>query len=470
MSAAGKVIRGRFEAGRPTPYHKNPPYSQSPDAELGVAGRTLRDWARHLSDNSSIVAAIISARLTNGIGPGLTYEPLVKSRKGELIPEINDRLRRFHARWSESADVSGELTRQEVERLVWRGWDVDGEAFVRRVVNSDGYRVELIPSEWIPFELTSDRGNRRIVHGIDKDQWGRPRTYFVHPDQWDVYGDQAYTNLEKMIQIAAADVWHLKRVQRPRQTRGVTLLHAIIFRVADIAEYQMSHRLAARASADLFASINRSAELLDETATDTEADDDNEQPQHETTQFDRLTILDYLAPGESVNFHSPSHPNQNAVEFVNQELRAIASATETGFSQIAQVFDSSYAAQRLEIVDTYRKTVAAREKFINDFAKAALYRAPISQAILERRIPQSLLRRADPETLYDVRIDGPRMAIIDPVKDRKAFEMDQKNNWDSRPAIIRRLGRVPGDVDAEIEQDQLTGADDDIPDSSESEQ
>jgi capsid protein len=46
------------------------------------------------------------------------------------------------------------------------------------------------------------------------------------------------------------------------------------------------------------------------------------------------------------------------------------------------------------------------------------------------------------------------MPTIDPVNDRKADELDQTNGWDSRHAIIRKRGRRPSDVDAEIAQDE----------------
>ena len=45
------------------------------------------------------------------------------------------------------------------------------------------------------------------------------------------------------------------------------------------------------------------------------------------------------------------------------------------------------------------------------------------------------------------------MPTIDPVKDRQAAQIDQEQGWDSRPAIIRRFGRDPAQVDAERAKD-----------------
>jgi lambda family phage portal protein len=240
---------------------------------------------------------------------------------------------------------------------------------------------------------------------------------------------------------------HLRRQEEDLDsTRGVTLFHAVIFRASDIAEYQQSHRRAARASANLFASINRSLDY-----DPAQSPDDAQEP----VSFADLQILDQLKQGESLNFHTPAHPNQNAPEFVNQELRQFAAATRVAFSWIAYVFDRAYAAQRTELVHAWEYITEDRAHFVRDFAYPLLYRDPLRQAVLEGRLPARELRKADPRSLYKCRIEGPVMPQIDPVKDRDSAQIDQEMGWDSRPAIIRRFGRDPVQVDLEREQDKF---------------
>ena len=171
-----------------------------------------------------------------------------------------------------------------------------------------------------------------------------------------------------------------------------------------------------------------------------------------------LQLLDFLKEGEEVNFHDPAHPNQNAVDFVNQELRQFAAATRVAFSWIAYVFDRAYAAQRTELVHAWEMIAEDRGQFIRDFAMRGLYQDPLRLAILENRIPQRLLRRADPRTLRDVRIDGPVMPSLDPLTDRKAAELEQNMGWESRYGIIRRFGRNPAQVDAERARDTFVAS------------
>jgi lambda family phage portal protein len=434
--------KAAYEAGKPTPWHLSPPLSLPQDAEIQNSGTRLRDWARHLAANSSIIRAVLDSRVANGIGPGLIYEPLVRDRSGKLLTETNNQIKRQLAKWRRAPDVTGELSGGELERLLWRAWDTDGEVFLRQVRRRTGqgipYQVQAIEADLVPLMLLD--GNRNSIQGIQKDDWGRPVNYLVYRRRSNdpLWGVQ-YIESE-LIRVPADSIRHLKRIVRPDQTRGLTLLHAVIFRTADIAEYQQSHRLAARASADLWASINRSADYVP--------------PDSDTGRnwdLGQLQMLDNLAPGESVNFHTPSHPNVNATDFVNSELRQIAAGTRSGFSEIAQVWDSSYAAQRLEKVQVWRFIEQDRSQFVSDVALPALYEEPLRWAFESGLV--KIPRAADPETLYDVRIDGPQMPVIDPEADRKAYVLDQENGWDSRAGIIRKMGRSPADVDAEREQD-----------------
>lgn len=446
-----RPIQARYEAGFPSDYNISPPVSQSADAEIYSAGQRLRDWARHLSHNSAIVKAVLDARVAKGIGTGLRYEPMACDRKGRLLEGLNDAIRYEVERWAEAADVTGELARAEVERLAWRDWDCAGELFARRVYRGRardrlGYQLQLVRSELVPYGFVAQSGAQM---GIERDEWGRPVRYWVYPQipsgylRWSM-GSSALVPSP----IPAAEMAHLRRQEEPDATRGVTLFHAVIFRASDIAEYQQSHRRAARGSANLFASINRDMDIaqLSQDEADTGAAKNE-------MDLNDLQILDYLKAGESLNFHAPSHPNQNAVEFVNQELRQFAAACRVAFSWIAYVFDRAYAAQRTELIHAWEMILEDRAQFIRDFARPMLYREPLRIALLEGRISARELRRADPRTLYDVRIEGPAMPTIDPVSDRQAWQIDVEQGWDSRQAIIRRLGRDPAQVDAERSMD-----------------
>lgn len=446
-------VKARYEAGFPSDYNATPIADNGPDAEIYSAGRNLRNWARSLSKNSAIVKAVLDARSAKGIGTGLRYEPMVRNRKGELLTKLNDAIKRTHDEWSESADVTTELSRAEIERAVWRDWDTTGEVFGRKVYrgrspNRLGYQVQLIRSELVPYGFMGQNGAQL---GVDRDEWGAPQRYWVYPYSPDSSTWQFSVPYLQATPIPASEIKHLRRQNEMDATRGVTLFHSVIFRVSDIAEFQQSHRRAARGSANLFAAINRDI--------DSETDESTPEGLSSSGQRDlnlnEIQILDFLGRGESLQFSTPQHPNQNAVEFVNQELRQFAAACRVAFSWIAYVFDRAYAAQRVENVHAWEMIYEDRAHFIRDFAKPLLYIEPMRMALLEKRLPAAELRKADQSTLFDVRIQGPMMPSIDPLSDRKSAEVDQLQGWDSRQGIIRQFGRDPVQVDAEREQDEF---------------
>ena len=300
--ADGGVIKARYDAGYASDFNASPPVSRSADSEIYSAGQGLRDWARYLSKNSSIIKATLDARVAKGIGCGLRYEPMVRDRKGVLIEKLNDEIRRLHRNWSDACDVTGELAREELEKLAWRDWDTAGEMFGRRVYRGRtpsriGYQVQSIRSELVPYGFFKQN---TATMGIDRDEWGAPVTYWVYPfsPAANLY-EFAFPAMEPT-GIPAAQIAHLRRQEELDQTRGVTLFHAVIFRASDIAEYQQSHRRAARASANLFASINREMDVS--PADQVQPEDQNSTNSRNELNLMDLQILDFLGKWRKSGF------------------------------------------------------------------------------------------------------------------------------------------------------------------------
>lgn len=449
MPDGGIGPQARYEAGYPSDFNTTPPAAGSADAEIYSAGAQLRDWARYLSKNSATVKAVLDARVAKGIGTGLTYEPMAADKKGKPLVKLNEAIKKVHAEWSKAADVTGELSREEVERVTWRDWDTAGEIFGRRVYRGRtarrlGYQVQLIRSELVPYGFVADKVPSM---GIERDEWGAPKKVWVFPHAASANASPFASANFRAEPIDAKFISHLRRQTELDATRGITLFHAVIFRISDISEFQQSHRRAARASANLFASINR--DIGFEGVEEKSPEGQNAISGQGELNLGDMQILDHLKAGESLNFHAPQHPNQNAVEFVNQELRQFAAATRVAFSWIAYVFDRAFAAQRVENTHAWEMILEDRAQFVRDFARPMLYEEPLRVAILEGKLPASELRKADKDTLFNVRISGPVMASINPTEDRKAAQIDEQMGWESRHGNIRRFDRVPAQVDSE---------------------
>ena len=129
---------------------------------------------------------------------------------------------------------------------------------------------------------------------------------------------------------------------------------------------------------------------------------------------------------------------------------------EGGFGQVYEAWDLwLQRTLAIKVLRPGRKVDRDRSKFIEDFAREALYENVVTAARMANLLPAREMRRADPATLLDVRIEGPTMPVFDPVRERQAMELDQTHGWNSRQANIRRLGGQPHQVDAERAQDDL---------------
>jgi capsid protein len=110
------------------------------------------------------------------------------------------------------------------------------------------YSLFPLESDFVPFEMTEARAG--TVQGVIKDSWGRPTAYHVyksHPG--DALSMAGSGLVPDTVIVGAANMTHLKFVRRLHQTRGVSVLHAVLSRLDDLKEYEESERVAARIAA-----------------------------------------------------------------------------------------------------------------------------------------------------------------------------------------------------------------------------
>ena len=257
-STSAQLPTASYQAGETSQYHKNPGAVGSGDRSVATAYYRLRDWSRWLDENLDIVTGAFDKLVNFIVGPGLTIEPTVRDRKGKLLPRVNDQIRRaivdesYPDCWSRDCNVTGEYTRGEQERIACRSWLRDGEILGRKVPRQIAagripHQVQLIEADYLAFEiLQSNRDGTAIIHGVEKDEWGRPTAYHIYRQNPVIVSDFRWATGLDAVRVSADEIGHLKFLRRANQTRGVPICHAAILRLDDIAEYEDSHRLGAQ--------------------------------------------------------------------------------------------------------------------------------------------------------------------------------------------------------------------------------
>lgn len=448
IKKAKEVLR-YYEAASSSNYHKAVRGGgNSSDSVTHSAVVNLRSWARYLDENHDLTIGIFDNLVNRIVGAGLTVEPIVKRKNGNLWPQVNDDLRDLWLEFWRRPEVTGEIPGNEVERLLVRSWMRDGEVLTNHVLGTAPfiqhnsripYSLELLEADYLPMDLNGDG----IVHGVRKNAWGRPVTYNLykeHPGNTLIPFNK--TTFETK-EVSAQFITHLKYVRRFRQTRGVPVIHGIIHRLDSIKDYEESELIAARVAAAFTSYIKRSPDYSGEV------DENGNVP----FEMQAGMIFDGLQAGEDLGSIGTERPNTSLGDFRAEMMRASASGTGTSYSSISKHYDGTYSSQRQELVEAregYKKLLnffigvqmsPTWKNFIDMIVTSRLFVAPAGVTL---------------EQLYAaVDMRGPSVDWIDPKKESEAAVIDVDNGFKSRHQVIRERNGNPRLVDTEIAADDF---------------
>lgn len=262
----------------------------------------------------------------------------------------------------EPAEIERFLKHSIYEALVARCWFRDGEVLVKHIEGTNAaldhgtavpYSLELIEADYLPFDYTDDK--KRIIHGVEKNAWRRPRAYYLYKEH---PGDKhSFVTRQDTKRYPAEKIIHLKITDRIAQTRGVSIFASVMTRMEDIKDYELSERLAAKVAASICAYVRKN---LDAPTN----------PQSVDAAGNRLLkmqpgmIFDNLLPGEEIGMIDSNRPNAMLEQFRNSQLRAVAAGTSTSYSSISKDYNGTYSAQRQELVEQSVHYGVLRDHFI----------------------------------------------------------------------------------------------------------
>jgi lambda family phage portal protein len=440
--AARQVIRA-YEAAKVTRTHKAKGEPRSADASLQLGARSLREQSRKLDEDHDLVTGIfdrLEERVVGGAGIGI--EPIPLGYDGTVHLAFAAQIKAEWAEWSLRPEVSGELSRPQMERQVCRTWLRDGEMLAQKVrgkvanytfLTDVPFALELLEPDFLPLNLNDD--SKGIVQGIERDNWRRVRAYHLlkkHPGSLNGFGFSFETK-----RVDAEQMIHIAYRKRIGQNRGVPLLHAVLIRLADIKDYEESERVAARISAAL-------AMYIKKGNPDSWTDHKNgEAPGERTFPIAPGMVIDTLLPGEDIGVIESNRPNPFLEGFRNGQLRAIAAGTRGAYSTVARSYDGTYSAQRQELVEAQLGYDLLQHEFI-DYWSRPVYREFISVALLSGKLKPPA--DVDPRTLYGAVYQGPVMPWINPVQEANAWETLVKAGFADEAEVARARGRNPQEL------------------------
>ncbi|WP_455012005.1 phage portal protein [Haemophilus parahaemolyticus] len=452
--AKQRYVLNAYEAALPNRTHKATRESQGANSAVRQSSVSLREQARALDQNHDIVIGILDKMEERVIGSkGIHIEPQPLNVDGEVNEALAETIRKKWAEWSITPEVTGQFTRPELERMLLRTWLRDGEVFIQLVkgqvvglkhATKIAFSLEALEPDFVPMQTDEQQ---RLLQGIFINAWRKPISYLVYLEN----PQENFRTLDKVKQVSAENMLHLAFKKRLHQLRGVSMLHGVIVRLADLKDYEESERVAARIAAAMTMYIKKGdAALYGEDDTGAQAE----------RYFDIApgAVIDDLKPGEDIGLINSNRPNTNLEGFRNGQLRATAAGTRSSYSSIARDYNGTYSAQRQELVESFEGYAVLQDAFVAQISRP-IYREWLKMAILSGEI--DVPAQIDQTALFNAVYSGPVMPWIDPIKEANAWKERIKGGLATESQAVRASGSNPAEVKrrrkVEVEENRELG-------------
>lgn len=443
--AQARSVLAYYEAAQPSRLRKNRRERGSGNAAVLRAGSSLREIARHLEQNYDLARGVLNTLVVNTVGAnGIGVEPQPRNADGTINQELADQISELWKDWCKHPEVTKQHDYASMCRLLARSWFRDGEVFSQTVAGfistlDHGTRVplsvEMLESDFVPMDKHSMAPV--INQGIELNAWGAPVAYHVYLSS--PLDGVTVSTAGTTKRVPAANMLHVKHVDRIRQLRGVSVFAAVLNRFDDLKDYEESERIAAKIAASMAAFIKKG----DPTMYPMPDPNSPAGAEQRHLKFQPGMVFDDLKPGEEIGTIDTNRPNPNLETYRDAQLKAIAAGTGPSFSSVARTYNGTYSAQRQELVESYGTYATLASEFISHIVQP-LYERFIATAIASGvlRVPANL----KPGTVDDAAFMAPAMPWIDPKKEAEAWAMLEDRAYISGPEIIRKRGGNPRDV------------------------
>lgn len=390
-----------YEAAQPS-RHRQMPMGCAPTdhrREYDASTRTTIVTAtRGLAKNSGLFRSMVQDYVTYSVGDGL--RPQSKARMASQKEKLETRF----SDWSEVASLCGRFTLWDLERLVSRYMDIDGEIFVHKTRSLSGSpRIQLIESQRI-----GDFGETGLSDGIKfHSVTGEPLYYRVLQDNGNA------------INIPAANIVHLFEAEYVSEARSAPGTTHGVNNLRDAAQLLDMEMHAVKDGADISRILkNEAGEIpdeLDDFAV-TVGDEEDEITGSDPVALQRIVggKLVALKTGESLESFESARPSPTFTGFL-ATLHRDAMASNLPYEFTGDPNGVGGAAIRLVVAKADRR-FSDRQIVLCKFVRAVWFYV-IGDAIFNRELP------AVPEW-WKISIVTPRRITVDAGRDATAHRAD----------------------------------------------
>lgn len=417
---------------------------------------SLRRRSRDLVRNNPYAANLVETWVSNVIGTGIKAQPKADDKAFRAT------LQSLWSAWLLEADADGVSDFYGLQARVCRSLIEGGECLVRLQVwhpkddSRSGSAAIAAELPTVPLRLqvleaehldaSQDRalaGGGVIRGGIEFDGDGQRMAYHLyrtHPGECGIDGLETL----RSVRVPASQVLHVYRMDRPGQIRGVPWLAPVLVKLHELDQYDDAELVRKKVAAIFAGFVTR---LDPDSSFFGEGEANREGVALAGLEPGTLQFLD---PGEDIKFSEPSDVGGNYLDFMRQQLRAIAAGVGVTYEQLSgDLTQVNYSSIRAGLIEFRRRCARLQHQLmVFQFCRPVWQRwlalAFISNAI---RLPKNRCQYAS------VKWVPQGFEWVDPLKDQQAQQVAVRSGFKSRAEVVSALGRDVEEVDEESYRD-----------------
>lgn len=380
------------------------------------------------------------------VGPGIKFQSRVKlqtrKEQGKLDKPTIQKIEDAVKWWMDEADVAGRLHFFEMERLAKRQDVESGEfLFIKKFLPKEKAKGRFIPfglqpiePDWLTSLSTKVATGNLVDSGIEYDpETGQVVAYhFSIPDGF----NSQLTGSTKTIRVEAQDVIHGFQTLRPGQLRGISHFTTAIMIAHDLHDFIGAEIDGAKLAARYLGFITTAdpkafQDLRTKDGTGVDAGKKLEEIEG--------AILEYLKPGETVEFAKHDKPGGSFDPFTKFTLRMLSVATDVSYELLTNDYGSiNYSTLRGIRNDMGAAFKPKIKRHVMHFSRPAIYSAMDAMVLTGKLQLRNYFQ--NPRIFRESVFIGPGIAPVDPLRETKANTEQINTGLKSPQQIVSERG------------------------------
>jgi len=445
--------------------------SRSPNSAIYSDVSKLREHVRQLEQNNGHVSGPIKRNVRNVVGKGIRFQSAITaddSGRRLEFPKINEKdaeiiaymFEKQFAVWQKQADKRLLHSFYEQQGLAEGALMRDGECLVigresKRRGRIIPYCLEVLEADRLTTP-PSEINNPKIRHGIEYDEEGVPKTYYllkVHPGE-----TLSLAGLRSDFEEVPAyfkspgdgtlrKVMHLFNPLRPEQSRGFSEFAAGLKDLHDMDRYMDAEKLAALEDACMTGIVKTNDPQGFQSAY-TDPNTDRPEGYERINEF-APNMMHYLMPNEEFDLHKPNRPNDQFETFINQLMRGPSNALDMPPEVFSQNWQGmNYSNARTVLLNFYA-ACAMRQWYLVNHLCIPVWENVGTRLIIRGKVRARGFDRRKDDFLKSDWIPAVFRKWIDPKKEAEGITTDLNNMVEILPDVLAERGK---DFDAHIEK------------------